>query len=308
MKFEARPECGLAFLCAGRYNNTNKPVCPASKEVVSVKRAVSLLLIAALLCGCLAACGGTEAAKGELTVFAAASLTETLTELGKRFEAAHPGVRVVFNFESSGKLMDQIVAGADCDLFVSAAPKQMNLLDAAQDAEKNPERQDFIDSATRLDLLENKVALAVPEGNPREVRSFEDLAKRLEADGLLLAMGGEGVPVGQYTQKIFAFFGLDEAALAAAGRLSYGENVKAVTTQVSEKLADCGIIYQTDACSAGLTVVDTATQEMCGRVVYPAALLKGAKNAALARDFLAFLQTDEAGEVFRAVGFTPLAP
>ncbi|MBQ1678740.1 MAG: molybdate ABC transporter substrate-binding protein [Oscillospiraceae bacterium] len=273
-----------------------------------MKRAVSLLLIAALLCGCLAACGGTEAAKGELTVFAAASLTETLTELGKRFEAAHSGVKVVFNFESSGKLMDQIVAGADCDLFISAAPKQMNLLDAAQDAEKNPERQDFIDSATRLDLLENKVALAVPEGNPREVRSFADLAKRLEADGLLLAMGGEGVPVGQYTQKIFAFFGLDEAALAAAGRLSYGENVKAVTTQVSEKLADCGIIYQTDACSAGLTVVDTATQEMCGRVVYPAALLKGAKNAALARDFLAFLQTDEAGEVFRAVGFTPLAP
>lgn len=273
-----------------------------------MKRAVSLLLIAALLCGCLAACGGTEAAKGELTVFAAASLTETLTELGKRFEAAHPGVKVVFNFESSGKLMDQIVAGADCDLFISAAPKQMNLLDAAQDAEKNPERQDFIDPATRLDLLENKVALAVPEGNPREVRSFADLAKRLEADGLLLAMGGEGVPVGQYTQKIFAFFGLDEAALAAAGRLSYGENVKAVTTQVSEKLADCGIIYQTDACSAGLTVVDTATQEMCGRVVYPAALLKGARNAALARDFLAFLQTDEAGEIFRAVGFTPLAP
>lgn len=273
-----------------------------------MKRAVSLLLIAALLCGCLAACGGAEADGGELTVFAAASLTETLTELGKRFEAAHPGVKVVFNFESSGKLMDQIVAGADCDLFVSAAPKQMNALDVTQNEEKNPNKQDFIDSATRLDLLENKVALAVPEGNPREVRSFEDLAKRLEADGLLLAMGGEGVPVGQYTQKIFAFFGLDETALAAAGRLSYGENVKAVTTQVSEKLADCGIIYQTDACSAGLTVVDTATQEMCGRVVYPAALLKGAKNAAPARDFLAFLQTDEAGEIFRTVGFTPLAP
>ena len=272
-----------------------------------MKRMLALVLAAALLCAAFAGCQKEEPA-GEIVVFAAASMTETLTELGKRFEAAHPGVKLVFNFESSGKLMDQIVAGADCDLFISAAPKQMNLLDAAQDAEKNPERQDFIDSATRLDLLENKVALAVPEGNPKAVRSFEELAQGLRDGSILLAMGGEGVPVGQYTQKIFVFFGLDEAALAAAGRLSYGENVKAVTTQVSEKLADCGIIYQTDACSAGLTVVDMATQEMCGRVVYPAALLKGAKNAALARDFLAFLQTDEAGEVFRAVGFTPLAP
>lgn len=273
-----------------------------------MKRAAALLLIAVLLCGCLAACGGAEANGGELTVFAAASLTETLSELGSRFEAAHPGVKLVFNFESSGKLMDQIVAGADCDLFISAAPKQMNLLDAAQDAEQNPERQDYINSATRLDLLENKVVLAVPEGNPGELRSFADLAKRLQAGELLLAMGGEGVPVGQYTRKLLAALGLDEAALAAAGRLSYGGNVKAVATQVSERLADCGIIYQTDARAAGLTVVDTADEALCGRVVYPAALLKGARNAPLARDFLAYLQTDEAGEIFRAVGFTPLTP
>lgn len=272
-----------------------------------MRRMLALVLAAALLCAAFAGCQKEEPA-GEIVVFAAASLTETLSELGSRFEAAHPGVKLVFNFESSGKLMDQIVAGADCDLFISAAPKQMDLLDAAQDSEQNPERQDFIDTATRVDLLENKVVLAVPEGNPGELRSFEDLAKRLQAGGLLLAMGDEGVPVGQYTRKIFAFFGLDEAALAAAGRLSYGGNVKAVTTQVSEKLADCGIIYQTDARAAGLTVVDTAAEEMCGRVVYPAAVLKGARNPEAAGDFLAYLQTDEAGEIFLAVGFTPLAP
>ena len=274
-------------------------------EKPPMKRIFALMLAAVLLCACFAGCGKAEPS-GEIVVFAAASMTETLTELGARFEKANPGVKLVFNFESSGKLMDQIVAGADCDLFISAAPKQMNLLDVTQNEEKNPDRQDFIDPETRLDLLENKVALAVPDGNPKGVSSYEDLVKGLQDGSLLLSMGGEGVPVGQYTQKLFAYYGLDEAALAGSGVLTYGENVKAVTTQVSEGLVDCGIIYQTDACSAGLTVVDTATEAMCGQVIYPAALLKSAKNADGAKAFLAFLQTEEAGEVFRAVGFTPL--
>ena len=270
-----------------------------------MKRVFALLIVTALLCACFAGCGKSEPS-GEIVVFAAASMTETLTELGQRYETAHPGMKLVFNFESSGKLMDQIVAGADCDLFISAAPKQMNALDVTQDAEKNPNKQDFIDPETRLNLLENKVALAVPDGNPKGLRSYDDLVQGLKDGSLLLAMGGEGVPVGQYTQKIFAFFGLEEAALAEAGVLSYGENVKAVTTQVSEGLVDCGIIYQTDACSAKLTVVDTATEAMCGQVIYPAAVLKNAKNPEAAKAFLEYLQTAEAGEVFESVGFTPL--
>ena len=297
-----------------------------------MKRLLGILLAAALVCGCFAGCArgtGTETAgsapagtensvpdpaapnpaaplTGEIVVFAAASLTETLTELGARFEAAHPGLKVVFNFESSGKLMDQITAGADCDLFLSAAPKQMDLLDATQTGDKNPDGQDFIDPATRLDLLENKVALAVPAGNPKGVASFDDLAQRLRAGTVLLAMGGEGVPVGQYTQKIFAYYGLEEAALAASGVLTYGENVKAVTTRVSEALVDCGVIYRTDAASAGLEVVDTAAKDQCGQVIYPAALLKNAQNPEAAGAFLAYLQTEEAGAVFASVGFTPL--
>ena len=270
-----------------------------------MKKILAALLILILLCVFFTGCGPKEPA-GEIVVFAAASMIETLTELGAKYETAHPGVKLVFNFESSGKLMDQILAGSDCDLFISAAPKQMNALDAAQSAEKNPEHNDLVDSATRVDLLENKVALAVPAGNPKGVDSFADLAKDLQAGTVLLAMGGEGVPVGQYTQKIFAHFGLDETALAEAGVLTYGENVKAVTTQVSEALADCGIIYQTDAHSAGLTVVDTATEAMCGRVVYPAAVLKTARNPEAAKAFLEYLQTAEAGEVFASVGFTPL--
>jgi molybdate transport system substrate-binding protein len=112
--------------------------------------------------------------------------------------------------------------------------------------------------------------------------------------------------VGQYTQKIFAYFGLDEAALNAAGVLTYGSNVKEVTTQVSERTVDCGIIYATDAFSAGLTVVDTATAEMCGQVIYPAAALNISKHQEDAQDFLYYLRTPAAGDVLEAVGFTHL--
>ena len=150
------------------------------------------------------------------------------------------------------------------------------------------------------------MVLAVPEGNPAGIHSFGDLKTALEAGEVLLAIGNSDVPVGQYTQKIFAYFGLDEAALNAAGVLTYGSNVKEVTTQVSEGAVDCGIIYATDACSAGLTVVDTATAEMCGQVIYPAAVLKSSKSPEEAQAFLDYLRTPEAGTVLESVGFTPL--
>ena len=115
------------------------------------------------------------------------------------------------------------------------------------------------------------------------------------------------MPVGQYTQKILAYYELDEEALAEAGCITYGSNVKEVTTQVSEAVVDCGIIYQTDAFSAGLTVVDTATSEMCGQVIYPAAVLNISDKADEARAFLEFLTGDTADAVFEKVGFTPVA-
>ena len=121
-----------------------------------------------------------------------------------------------------------------------------------------------------------------------------------------MAMGNADVPVGQYTQKIFAFYGLNEEELAAAGSLTYGSNVKEVTTQVSEAAVDCGVIYQTDAYSANLTVIDTATAEMCGQVIYPAAVLNVTAHEQAARDFLTYLTSPEAGEIFAAVGFAPL--
>jgi molybdate transport system substrate-binding protein len=214
---------------------------------------------------------------------------------------------VVFNFDSSGTLKTQIQEGAVCDVFLSAGKKQMDQLDIAADPAVNTEGLDFVLEGTRFDILENKVALAVPEGNPAGICSYNDLKARLEQGTVLLAMGNSDVPVGQYTQKILAHFELDEAELAADGQLTYGSNAKEVTVQVTEGAVDCGIIYATDACSAGLTVVDTATAEMCGQVVYPAAVLNTSGQPEAAKAFLEFLKGDAACAVFEAVGFTPLA-
>ena len=273
----------------------------------------SLALSASLL---LSACGGSAAssqaasasseavassaaasseASGEsvqLTVFAAASLTETLNEISEQYKTVAPNVELVFNFDSSGTLKTQIEEGADCDLFLSAAQKQMNAL---QD-------EDLINTGTRVDLLENKVVLAVPEGNPADIQSFEDIGtdpcKRI-------ALGNEDVPVGSYSVEILTNLGILNE-LESGNKITYGSNVKEVTTQVSEASVDAGVVYCTDAYSAGLTPVDEATKEMCGQVIYPAAVMKNAFHAEAAKEFLAYLRTDKAASVFESVGFTAL--
>ena len=294
-----------------------------------MKKHIALVLAAVLLIAMLAGCGsgntgGNTASntanaantsntentanpeKVELIVFAAASMTETLEEIKTLYAKVEPNVSIIYTFDSSGTLKDQIEKGADCDIFISAAPKQMNQLDINASKEVNTNGLDLVIADTRIDLLENKVALAVPDGNPKNINSYDDLVKALKEGSILLAMGNSSVPVGQYTQKIFKYYELDEEAIAKAGCITYGSNVKEVTTQVSKATADCGIIYATDAFSANLKVVDVATKEMCGQVIYPAAVLKITKNEEAARAFLNYLTSEDAKKVFESVGFTPL--
>lgn len=263
-----------------------------------------------LLCLLLTACGGQTgpsapaspssgtdepaAESTELYVFAAASMTETLDQIIALYRDAAPNVTVVPTYDSSGTLLDQIQQGAECDLFISAGQSQMDAL----------EEEGALLEGSRLDLLENKVTLSVPEGNPAGIESFGQLAEKLKSGEVFLAVGDGSVPVGQYTQKIFAYYDVDEAAVA--GCLTYGSNVKEVTTQVSEASVDCGIIYGTDAFSAGLTVVDSATAEMCGQVIYPASVLADSRHPEEAQALLDYLTTADAGAVFESVGFTPI--
>ena len=248
-----------------------------------------------------------EAEPVELIVFAAASMTETMNQIAEMYKTVAPNVTLTYNFDSSGTLKTQIQEGAECDLFISAGQKQMNQLDITADPEVNTDKLDFVLEGTRINLLENRVTLCVPEGNPKDIKSFDDLADKLKEGSVLMAMGNSDVPVGQYTQKILAFYGLDEEKLAKDGVITYGTNVKEVTTQVTEASVDCGVVYCTDAFSAGLTPVDYATKEMCGQVIYPAAVLNISKNQEAAKEFLAYLQTDEAMKVFEAVGFASVA-
>ena len=272
-----------------------------------MKRIIALLLVLLLVFGMTVACAcRKEEEKTTLIVFAAASMTETMEEIKTMYEKDHPDIIIQYNFGSSGELKRQIEQGADCDLFISAGQKQMNQLDITASKEVNTNGLDFVLDGTRVNLLENRVTLCIAEGNDAGIDSFDTLAKKLKEGGILMAMGNSDVPVGQYTQKIFAFYGLDEQALAQAGVLTYGSNVKEVTTQIKEGSVNCGVVYCTDAFSAGLKTVDYATKDMCGQVIYPAAVLKTAAHPDEAKAFLDYLMTDAAMAVFANVGFAPV--
>jgi molybdate transport system substrate-binding protein len=273
------------------------------------------IILALCLLGALAACGGTAATPTatpaptqeptaapepvNLVVFAAASMTETMTQCIELYKDVAPNVTITPTFDSSGTLKTQIQEGASCDIFISAAQKQMNQLDITAPADKNTEGLDFVMSDTRFNLLENKVVLVVPEGNPAGINSFADLSK-----ANLIALGNSDVPVGSYSLEILDYLGLDVSALESAGKITYGSNVKEVTTQVAEGTVDCGIVYATDAYSAGLTVVDTATKDMCSQIIYPIAIMKSCTNVDAAQAFLDFLKTQPCIDIFEKVGFS----
>ena len=190
------------------------------------------------------AAASSEATGGsmELIVFAAASLTETLTAIGETYSAENPGVTFSFNFDSSGTLKTQIQEGADCDLFISAGQKQMNQLDGTARCRRvEPRRAGLSWTAVpRGPAGEQGALCACPRRQSQGHRQLRfSWPSTSRPATCCSAMGNSDVPVGQYTQKILAYYALDEEALAAAGVITYGSNVKEVTTQITEASVDC---------------------------------------------------------------------
>lgn len=248
----------------------------------------------------------TTSEQTEVVVFAAASLESALTQIAQTYEAQHEDVKLTFTFDSSGTLKTQIEEGAVCDLFLSAAQKQMNQLDSQDTTGANTDGLDFVYSDTRIDLLENQVVLAVPPENPGKINSFTDLA----SGDYLLCIGNDDVPVGAYSLEILDHLGYSLDLLEDQGKVTYASNVSEVARQVQEGVVDAGMVYATDASTYGLNVVDAATPEMCQQVIYPAAVMKSgqADSYDAAENFLTYLYTnEEAISVWKDVGFTLIA-
>ena len=273
------------------------------------KPLVCACLMSALLLpmwGCTPTKPAADQQTTEVVVFAAASLESALTQIAQTYEAQHEDVKLTITFDSSGTLKTQIEEGAVCDLFLSAAQKQMNQLDSQDTTGANTDGLDFVYSDTRIDLLENQVVLAVPPENPGKINSFTDLA----SGDYLLCIGNDDVPVGAYSLEILDHLGYSLDLLEADGKVTYASNVSEVARQVQEGVVDAGMVYATDASTYGLNVVDAATPEMCQQVIYPTAVMKSgeADSYDAAEDFLTYLYTnEEAISVWKDVGFTLIA-
>lgn len=236
----------------------------------------------------------------QLIVFAAASMTETMNEIAQMYKEVDPSVEIVYNFDSSGTLKTQIEEGADCDVFISAAQKQMNQLDATQDAEANPDKLDFVDTDTRFDLVSNSVVLITPQGNPAGLTSFDEVGTDKVK---LIALGNADVPVGQYSEEIFTYTGIWDS-LNAESKITFGTNVKEVLAQVEEGAVDCGVVYSTDAATSDkVEVVADAPEGSHKAITYPAAVLKTSKNPEKAKEFIEYLKTEDCSAVFESAGF-----
>lgn len=266
--------CGILLAACGAKGNDNKAIKEkVETEVDQVKKED----------------------KKDLTVFAAASMTESLTEVKAEFEKENPDLNLIFNFDSSGTLKSQIAEGARCDVFISAASKQMDELDPTSDKWDSDVE---IDSDSRLDLLENEVTLAIKEDSKKDIKSFEDLNSDLVET---IALGNADVPVGQYSESILKNMGIWDDI---QNKVSFASNVKEVTSWISEGAVDCGIIYSTDAKASSLKIVAKADPSLQDKkVIYPAAILKDSPNRDDAYKFLSFLNGDKASEIFEKYGF-----
>jgi len=249
-----------------------------------------------------ARCGTAQAAQKELSVFAAASLTESMNKIAWIYKNIVPEVSIVYNFDSSGTLKTQIEQGAECDLFISAAQKQMDQIDAKADPSINTGKLDFVAEGTRFDLVANKVVLIVPKGAVnKQISGFDDIITDKVS---LIALGNSDVPVGQYSQEILTKLGLWEE-LNKQKKISFGGSVKEVLAQVAAAAADCGLVYGTDAATSPEVVIAAEAPPGSHRAItYPAAVLRRANEPEAVKAFAEFLRGPEATAIFLENGFS----
>ncbi|MGW7073043.1 molybdate ABC transporter substrate-binding protein [Streptomyces sp. NPDC054855] len=225
----------------------------------------------------------TKKLSGTVTVFAAASLKESFTTLGKDFEKAHPGTKVTFNFGGSDSLAAGITAGAPADVFAAASPKTMKIVTDEKDAAGAPST-----------FVRNQLEIATLPGNPDKVASLKDLTK----SGLKVVLCDKAVPCGAAAQKA-----LDSSDLKLTP-VSYEQDVKSALTKVELKEADAAVVYKTDVKAAGDKVQGEDFPESDDAINdYPIALLKDAPNAAAAKEFIKLVQSAEGQKVLTAAGF-----
>ena len=256
------------------------------------KKMISVMLAGLLAAGMSA--GSVQAAaedtSGDLYVFIAASLNNAMEEIQKDFNEDYPDVNILYNADSSGTLQTQIEEGSRCDIFFSAATKQMDALVDEELAKKD----------SVVDLLENKVVLIKPKGGETKVTGFENIT-----DAANIALAGEDVPVGQYAREIFKNLGIEDDVNKM--EINEGKNVTEVLASVSEGSNEVGIVYATDAASVAdkVDIIAEAPEGSLNPVGLTEDKEASDSEAAAADAFLAYLQTDEALKVFEEYGFTP---
>ncbi len=236
-----------------------------------------------------------------LTVFAAASLTEPFSRLGKSFEARHRGTTVRFNFAGSQQLVLQIQQGAKADVLASADERWMQTARDSGLVEGDP-----------VLFARNALVVIVPRANPAGIRRLQDLAR----SGVKVVIAAEAVPVGQYTRQMLdklsaqPGFGTEYRQQVLANVASYEENVKGVVAKVQLGEADAGVVYRSDASGSGASQLITLDIPEAANVIasYPIAVVHEAPSRELAEAFLALVESAEGQEAMRSAGFIPVPP
>ncbi len=268
---------------------------------MKIKKLTTICLLTSMIGGLmLTGCGTSSAVdnntgdesinKTEIIIAAAASLKEATEEIETIFEKEYENIDLVFTYGGSGSLQQQIEQGSPTDVFISAGSKQMDALDS----------EGLLLDGTKEDLLTNKVVLIT--SNDTDLTSFEDL----NSDKVTQIGFGEpsSVPVGQYTEQVLESLGILDS-INSSGKVVYAKDVKEVLTWVETGNVDAGVVYETDAkASDTVNIVCEAPENSHEDIIYPVAVIKDSENADKAKEFISFLNTDEAKSIFKSYGFT----